>query len=155
MQTRPAVVGDAEAISAVLRAIIAENGRDRPSDPNYVLATYIAHPDRIACTVATDDEDTIWGFQSLRRAMPGNPYGAPVGWGIIGTHVSPQAGRKGIGTMLFAVTRQAALEAGIARIDAAIGNKNERGLAYYGGRGFQTYKTENGLVHKVYEISQA
>ena len=45
----------------------------------------------------------------------------------------------GVGTVLFGVTRQAALEAGIAHIDAAIGDKNERGLSYYEARGFQTY----------------
>lgn len=153
MRTRAAGIDDAEAMSAVLRAIIADTGRDRPSDPASVLATYIAHPDRIACTVAFDDTGRVVGFQSLRRALPGNPYGAPAGWGIIGTHVAPRMGRKGVGTLLFAVTRQAARDAGITSIDAAIGEKNERGLSYYEARGFRTYRTENGMVHKVYEVS--
>ncbi len=154
MRTRPAVTGDAEAMSAVLRAIIAAYGRERPSDPDFVLATYIAHPDRVACTVALDDAGTVLGFQSLRRARTGDPYGTPEGWGSIGTHVSPRAGRKRVGTALFAVTRQAASEAGIGRIDAAIRDDNPMGLAYYDARGFRTYRTENGVVHKVYTVSE-
>ena len=154
MRTRPAVTGDAEAMSAVLRAIIAAYGRERPSDPDFVLATYITHPDRVACTVALDDAGTVVGFQSLRRARPGDPYGTPDGWGSIGTHVSPLAGRKGVGTTLFAVTRQAASEAGIDRIDAAIRDDNPMGLAYYEARGFRTHRTENGVVHKVYRVSE-
>jgi len=154
IRTRPAVTGDAEAMSAVLRAIIAAYGRERPSDPDFVLATYIAHPDRVACTVALDNAGTVLGFQSLRRARPGDPYGTPEGWGSIGTHVSPLAGRKGVGTALFAVTRQAASEAGIGRIDAAIRDDNPMGLAYYKARGFRTHRTENGVVHKVYTVSE-
>ena len=153
MRTRPAVAGDAEAMSAVLRAIIAAYGRERPNDPDFVLATYIAHPDRVACTVALDDAGMVLGFQSLRRARPGDAYGTPEGWGSIGTHVAPDAGRKGVGTALFAVTRQAASEAGIGRIDAAIRDDNPMGLAYYEARGFRTHRIENGVVHKVYTVS--
>lgn len=155
MRTRPAVADDAEAMGAVLRAIIAENGRERPNDRDFVLATYIAHPDRVACTIALDEAGTVLGFQSLRRARPSEPYGTPDGWGSIGTHVDPRAGRKGVGTALFAVTRQAAMEAGIDRIDAAIGAHNELGLAYYEARGFLTHRTENGVVHKVYTVSDS
>jgi len=154
VRTRPAVTGDAEAMSAVLRAIIAAYGRERPSDRDFVLATYIVHPDRVACTVALDDAGTVLGFQSLRRARPGDAYGTPPGWGSIGTHVAPQVGRKGVGTTLFAVTRQAALDAGIDRIDAAIAANNELGLAYYEARGFRTHRTENDVVHKVYTVSE-
>lgn len=154
MRTRPAITGDAEQMSAVLRAIIAAYGRERPSDPDFVLATYIAHPDRVACTVALDEAGTVVGFQSLRRARPGDPHGTPDGWGSIGTHVSPQAGRNGAGTALFAVTRQAASEAGIDRIDAAIRDDNPMGLAYYEARGFRTHRIENGVVHKVYTVSE-
>ncbi|HEV2512036.1 GNAT family N-acetyltransferase [Bosea sp. (in: a-proteobacteria)] len=155
MRTRPAVAGDAEQMSAVLRAIIAAYGRERPSDPDFVLATYIAHPDRVACTVALDDAGMVVGFQSLRRARPGDPYGTPDGWGSIGTHVAPGVGRKGVGTTLFAVTLQAASEAGIGRIDAAIRDDNLMGLAYYEARGFRTHRTENGVVHKVYTVSES
>lgn len=154
MRTRPAVTGDAEAMSAVLRAIIAAYGRERPSDPDFVLANYIAHPDRVACTVALDDAGAVLGFQSLRRARPGDHYEKADGWGSIGTHVDPRAGRIGVGTALFAVTLRAASEAGIGRIDAAIRDDNPLGLAYYEARGFRTHKTENGVVHKVYVASE-
>jgi RimJ/RimL family protein N-acetyltransferase len=154
MRTRPAVTGDAEAMSAVLRAIIAAYGRERPSDPDFVIATYIAHPDRVACTVALDEAGTVVGFQSLRRARPGDSYGTPDGWGSIGTHVAPHGGRKGVGTALFAVTRQAASQAGIGRIDAAIRDDNALGLAYYEARGFRTHRIEDGVVHKVYTVSE-
>lgn len=153
MRVRPAVVGDAAAMSAVLRAIIAESGRDRPSDLAFVLATYIVHPDRVACTVALDEEDVVAGFQSLRRARAGNPYGTPVGWGIIGTHVAPLATRKGVGSTLFAVTREAAREGGLARIDATIDESNARGLRYYEALGFRTYRTGGSTISKFYEVA--
>lgn len=139
-------------MSSVLAAIITKTGRDRPHGSDFVLATYIADPYRIACTVALDDASKIMGFQSLRRAVPGNVYGAPVGWGIIGTHVAPWAGRQGVGSSLFAVTLQAARQGGIAKIDAGIGDQNEPGLRFYEACGFRTYKTERGLIHKVYEV---
>lgn len=44
MQIRTAETSDAEAMSRILKAIIAATGRERPSDVAFVLSTYIRHP---------------------------------------------------------------------------------------------------------------
>jgi GNAT superfamily N-acetyltransferase len=152
MIVRPATSADAFGMSRVLGEIIAAWKSARPSDPEHVRAAYIEHPDRVQCSVAVDEDGTILGFQSLRRAVEGNQYGVSVGWGIIGTYVSLSAGRRGVGSALFAASRQAALEAGLPKIDASIGADNPQGLAYYEAVGFRTYRTKPGTVCKYYEV---
>jgi RimJ/RimL family protein N-acetyltransferase len=56
--------------------------------------------------------------------------------GIIGTHISPRAQRQGVGTGLFLVSQQAALEAGLRKTDAYIGADNAVALRYYDSLGF-------------------
>ncbi|WP_078059421.1 GNAT family N-acetyltransferase [Tropicimonas marinistellae] len=148
MKIRPATADDAAGASRMLQALAAAGKRSRPSDPDFVLETYICAPDRVECLVAVDEDGTILGLQSLARARPGNPYGVAEGWGIIGTHVSPRAARKGCGKALFAVTREAALAAGLVAIDASIGADNADGLAYYAAMGFETYRTPEGKICK-------
>lgn len=138
----------------VLRDIIAETGRDRPNDPATVIARYIANPASIRCTVAVDETGEVVGFQSLIRAMPGNPYDVPEGWGIIGTHISPNAHRRGVGKLLFAVSREAARQAGLTMIDAYIGADNPGALGYYEAMGFRTYREPDGIVQKVCSVSR-
>jgi len=90
------------------------------------------------------------GFQSLIRAVEGNPYGTPSGWGIIGTHVSPDAARTGVGTRLFAASERAALDAGLTNIEAFIGKDNTVAQAYYERMGFDTYRHTETAVCKVW-----
>ena len=140
-------------MGAVLREIIAETGRERPSDPAFVLATYIQNPAGLRCSVAVEEEGgAVLGFQSLTRAVPGNPYDLPEGWGIIGTHISPRAHRRGIGTALFAASRQAAVAAGLDQIDACIGATNETALRYYEAQGFRTHREPGTVVHKAFAV---
>lgn len=155
VRIRPARVEDAEAMSAVLRQIIAVTGRERPSDRETVLARYIQHPARLQCSVAQDAQGRVLGFQSLIRATAGNPYDVPEGWGIIGTHISPQAHRLGIGKALFAASRQAAIAAGLEKIDAYIGADNPAGLRYYEAMGFCTYREPAGIVQKCFVVTRA
>lgn len=152
MLIRPAETGDAEGISDVLDQLVAAGLRSRASDMAFVLSHYITHPHRIACTVAVDDSGRILGFQSLKHATEDNPYGVEPGWGIIGTHVSPQAGRRGIGSRLFAASREAAIGAGLRKIDATIGADNTVGLAYYDAMGFRTYRRTDSAICKCYEL---
>jgi hypothetical protein len=84
-------------MSAVLRDIIRMTGRERPSDAEFVLSNYIGNPSGIRCSVALDGAQEVLGFQSLIRAVAGNRYGVPEGWGIIGTHIRPRAHRQGVG----------------------------------------------------------
>ncbi|WP_102225182.1 GNAT family N-acetyltransferase [Acidimangrovimonas sediminis] len=135
---RPATPADARGMSAILVPILAGWHSSRNGDPATVEAHYIAHPDRIACTLA-EAEGRILGFQSLKLARPGNAYGVTPGWGIIGTYVAPDAGRGGIGRGLFAETARAARGAGLPWIDATIGAGNPAGQAYYAAMGFADY----------------
>ncbi|CUX14913.1 Sortase-like acyltransferase [Agrobacterium deltaense Zutra 3/1] len=152
MKIRPAKVDDATGMAAVQNEIFSAGLRKAPTDITAVLENYIQHADRIECSVAEDDDGRILGFQSLRYARTGNPYGVAEGWGIIGTHVSPQAARRGVGSALFAATRRAAEARGIQNIDATIGADNMLGQSYYDAMGFTTYRQPEGLVCKVYRL---
>ena len=152
MRVREAAIGDAMAMSEVLREIVARTGRERRTEPSFVISNYIDHPERIRCTVAVDERDDPIGFQSLIRAWPGNPYDVPHGWGIVGTHISPRAHRRGVGTALFAATKVAAEEAGLPKIDAYIGSDNPGALRYYEAMGFETYRQSEDVVQKVYTV---
>lgn len=145
MKIRPARPDDAPGLSAVLQAIIAMTGHDRPASVDYVLDNYIDHPDRIACSVAVEG-DGILGFQSLRLARAGNPWQVTPGFGIIGTHIGPAAHRKGAGRALLTQSLAAAREAGIPVIDASIGESNSLGLAYYQAMGFRPYRRLPGVI---------
>ncbi|MBB4153473.1 GNAT superfamily N-acetyltransferase [Sphingomonas jinjuensis] len=152
MLIRAATSADAAEMSRVLRAIIAASGRERPGDIAFVLAQYIDNFTGIRCSVAVSDSNRLLGFQSLVRATPGNRYHVPDGWGIIGTHIGPDAHRQGVGKALFAASLAAATAAGIEAIDAYIGADNATGLAYYAAMGFTTYHKPPGIVQKVYRL---
>lgn len=146
--TRPARIEDADGMSAVLAPIIEMWGSDRQSDPDHVRVRYIEDPERIACTVA-EEQGRILGFQSLKLATDQNPYGVTPGWGIIGTYVALDAGRGGIGAMLFAASLNAARVRGLEWIDATIGKDNPRGLGYYRKMGFEPYRDAGtALAHR-------
>jgi L-amino acid N-acyltransferase YncA len=152
MEIRSATLEDAEEMGRILHEIFLAGGRERSGDADFVRARYLEHPHRIQCSVALDDREQILGFQSLKRAWPENPYDVPAGWGIIGTHISPRAARRGVGAALFEVSRQAAKTAAIAMIDASIGNENQAGLAYYSALGFETYREGDGVICKVFKV---
>jgi len=147
MEIRPAVRGDARSMSLLLNELVAAAKRRSAADEGSVLNNYIEDPELILCSLAVDGT-TILGFQSLKRASAGNRYGTPVGWGIIGTHVSPLASRRGVGSRLFEVTRDAGRNAGIEHIEAFIGAANVEGQAYYEKMGFRTYRIAEGAVCK-------
>lgn len=152
MQIRTAKQDDAPAMSAMLQLLVQAGKRISPADEAFVLSHYISNPDGIRCSLAVDDDGSVLGFQSLVFARDDNRYGTPVGWGIIGTHVSPLAARRGVGRKLFEVTRLAAATAGLERIEAFIGEKNAEGQAYYEKMGFVTYRLAEGAVCKCYEV---
>ena len=127
-------------------------GRERRTEPSFVISNYIDHPEGVRCTVAVDEQNNPIGFQSLIRSWPDNPYDVPADWGIVGTHISPSAHRKGVGTALFAVTKVAAEEAGLLKIDAYIGRENPGALRYYEALGFQTYRETEDVVQKAYTV---
>lgn len=148
MRIRTAIPQDAVAMSEMLQRLAAAGKRTARADLDYVRKHYIEHPSGIHCSLAEDGEGNLLGFQSLIRATEGNPYGTPMGWGIIGTHVSPDAARTGVGRQLFAVTKRAAIDAGLTKIEAFIGIGNEVAQAYYERMGFRTYRTTETSVCK-------
>jgi len=103
--------------------------------------------------VAVGNDGTILGFQVLLLATVGNIYNVTVGWGIIGTHISPSAARLGIGKALFAETQENARAFGFNQIDASIGKENSAGLTYYEAMGFTTYRTLDEMVSKNFLLS--
>lgn len=153
MKVRPAEPADSEGMSIVLQEILALWNSDRPCSVGHVRSFYVEHPDRIACSVAVSDDGAILGFQSLKLAKDGSGWNVPTGWGIIGTYVKLAAGRQGIGTALFAVTRQAAREAALPSIDATIDENNALGLAYYEAMGFRAYRFQSGMISTVYMVT--
>lgn len=153
MIVRQAVMDDASEISLFLEQLSSLGTRSLPSDPDFVRASYIAHPDNIQCAVVEDDDGTILGLQILKIAVKGNAYGVTVGWGIIGTHVKPDAARRGVGKTLFPATHKAAMDAGLKMIDATISATNVGALSYYESIGFRTYRTPDGKVCKCFEVS--
>ncbi|MCM2292816.1 GNAT family N-acetyltransferase [Allorhizobium sp. BGMRC 0089] len=152
MLIRPANPSDAAGMVRVIEEIFATGLRKTTGDADWVLEHYINHKDRIECSLAVTDEGRILGFQSLRYAVADNPYGVAEGWGIIGTHVSPQAARQGVGKALFSATLKAAKSFGLKNIDATIGDTNETGLAYYEAMGFRRYRTIDAAICKVYSV---
>lgn len=138
-EIRPARPTDAEDMAEVQNAIFRAGLRASPVDAVLVGERYLDEEYRVACTVA-ELEGRIVGFQSLKRAWPGNPYGVTEGWGIIGTHIHPDAGRSGLGRRLFATSLAAARIAGLRHIDASIGADNLPALAYYSAMGFTPYR---------------
>lgn len=151
---KSASASDAEGIAGVLHDLVLAGKRHKAHDVDFALRYYIRHPDQLRCTIATDPNGHVLGFQSLKYAVENNPYGVSVGWGVIGTHIRPSAARLGIGRALFAHTLDAALAHGLPAIDATIGAGNTEGLAYYEAMGFRTYRTQDGSVSKVYRINR-
>ncbi|MCK8463321.1 GNAT family N-acetyltransferase [Aliiroseovarius sp. S1339] len=151
--TRQARAEDAEGMSAVITPILISWRSARPRSPEHMRANYIQNPDNIRCSIAEDDAGRIVGFQSLILPKAHNPYGTPQGWGEIGTYVALDAGRGGIGRLLFADSLAAARDAGIKKIEASIGRDNPLGIAYYEAMGFKTHELTNTLDRKCYMIS--
>ena len=138
-QIRPARPTDAEDMAEVQNAIYRAGLRASPVDVALVRERYLDVRYRVACSVAEQDGRVV-GFQSLQRAWPGNPYDVADGWGIIGTHIHPDAGRSGLGRSLFAASLAAARTAGLRHIDASIRVSNAPALAYYSAMGFVPYR---------------
>ena len=153
MKIRQAVMDDASQMSGFLQQLTALGKRTSPSDLEFVCTYYIDHPDNIQCTVAEGENGRILGFQILKIASEVNAFGVTPGWGIIGTHVSPDVGCRGVGKALFTVTREAARRAELDKIDASIAATNVEGLAYYDALGFRNYRTPDGMICKYYEMT--
>lgn len=150
-EIRPAAPSDAEDMAEVQNAIFRAGLRSSPVDVALVRERYLDTEHSVACTIA-EQEGRVVGFQSLKRAWIGNPYDVAEGWGIIGTHIHPDAGRSGLGRRLFAVSLAAAKTAGLRHIDAQIGADNLAALAYYSTMGFTPYRQGNDVIPHRFDV---
>lgn len=152
IELRSARPTDAEDMAEVQNAIHRAGLRASPVDVTPVRERYLDDVEYgIACTVAEQDGRVV-GFQSLKRAWPGNPYDVPEGWGVIGTHIHPDVGRSGLGRRLFAASLAAAQAAGLRHIDASIGADNPAGLAYYSALGFRPYRERGDTIPHRFDL---
>jgi L-amino acid N-acyltransferase YncA len=130
MNVRPATPDDAEAMAAILNAVIAIGGttaHQHPKSVEAVLWGYITKPEMRSSVVAEADGNVI-GWQSVefwRDALH------------IGTFVAPGVQARGAGAAMFALTRNLLRPLGPGHIIATIRADNVPGLAYYARLGFR------------------
>ena len=139
---RAASAADTEGKRTLLNEIIRVGGTTAITNelsPDEMREWFISGEAVVSCFVAVDSDGTIVGFQSL------STYGSlPAGWVDIATFASRSRHKSGVGSALFARTREAAAKLGFAAINATIRVVNEGGLAYYSRMGFTTYLVEEG-----------
>ncbi len=159
---RPAVDADTEGMRTLLNEIIRVGGTTAITNElsiDEMREWFISGENVVSCFVAIDSDGTVVGFQSL------STYGVvPAGWVDIATFVSRSRHKSGVGSALFARTREAAAKLGFAAINASIRVDNVGGLAYYSRMGFATYLVEDGdpqaqdrafnRIHKRFDLAQ-
>jgi len=141
---RPAEDADAPALATLLNAVIARGGTtalEQPFTPDRLAHAYLTGPDVFCCFAAFDrDTGEALGFQTVVREE-----GVPEGWGDIGTFARVGGTQRGIGTALFAATRERARELGLAGLNAEIRADNHGGLAFYRRMGFEDHGVERAV----------
>lgn len=148
---RPAQPADAAEMAKVQNAICCAGLRASPVDDALIRERYLDTAHEVACTVADQDSHVV-GFQSLKRAWPGDPYEVTEGWGVMGTHIRPDVNRNGLGRRLFAVSLAAARAAGLRHIDATISADNAPALAYYSAMGCMPYGKRSDVVPHRFDL---
>lgn len=135
LQIRPAVEADAAELAVLLNAIIAAGGTtalETPYTARGLADAYLTGPEVLCCFVAVDRASgRLEGFQTLGR-YPNLPPDV----GDIGTFARIDGKQRGVGSALFAATRQRAQALGLSAINATIRADNTGGLAFYGKMGF-------------------
>jgi L-amino acid N-acyltransferase YncA len=144
---RPAEAADAEPLTELINAIIARGGTtalEEPYTPGKLNWIYLTGPDVICCFVALRAETgEILGFQTLGRYP-----GLEAGLGDIGTFACIGGQQKGVGTALFAATRERAAALGLAEINATIRADNTGGLRFYSRMGFVDHHVDKDVPLK-------
>ncbi|WP_454760115.1 N-acetyltransferase family protein [Caulobacter segnis] len=126
---------DAAELAELLNQVIARGGTtalEEPFTPEALDKAYLTGTDVICCFVAVDRlSGRLEGFQTLGR-YPGLPEDI----GDIGTFARVDGAQRGVGSALFAATRDEARKQGLAAINATIRADNTGGLAFYRRMGF-------------------
>ncbi|MGV8954520.1 MAG: GNAT family N-acetyltransferase [Cypionkella sp.] len=135
MIARKALPSDAPAMADLLNRIIAIGGttaHETAKSPDHIRDHYIDGAGTITCVVA-EDAGRVIGWQSIGWSHD-EPH--------IGSFVDPEVQAKGTGAVMFALTRDLALQAGLTEIIASIRADNIPGLAYYARIGFVDIRHE-------------
>ncbi|WP_157082788.1 GNAT family N-acetyltransferase [Sphingomonas asaccharolytica] len=137
LRVRPTVRTDAPALADLLNEIIAAGGTtayETPFTPEAFADAHIDGPAVITSIIAEDEDGRPMGFQILLASGKLGP-----GWGDIGTFARRGSTARGIGSALFAATKDAATAAGLKTINATIRADNSGGLTFYARMGFVDY----------------
>lgn len=139
---RPATEADSDGMRLLLNEIIRVGGTTAITNElssDEICEWFISGEHVVSCFVAIDANGAVAAFQSL------STYGnLPAGWVDIGTFTSSSKQKSGVGSALFARSREAASRQGFVAINASIRVDNDGGLAYYSRMGFNTYLVEEG-----------
>ena len=142
LAVRAASADDVGGMRTLLNEIIRVGGTTAITNelsPDEMREWFISGEDVISCFVAVDSDGAIAGFQSLIK------YDSlPAGWVDIATFARRSRHKSGVGTALFARTRETASKLGFSAVNASIRIDNVGGLAYYSRMEFATYLVEDG-----------
>ena len=140
---RPAHIDDAEALCAILNAIIQRGGttafQKRLSVEEFI-PMYLQNPATLSCFVAHLPDGTQLGFQHVDV----NPK-LPDNWGDIASFAKIDSPVRGVGSALFERTLAVAKKQNLTAINAKIRADNVPGLAYYSKMGFVDYAVEKAV----------
>lgn len=141
MIIRPAKDTDKVQLAEILNQIIAIGGTtayEDPLEPAYFDRLIGASDPKIFLTVA-ETEDGLQGFQWMEPFDPPDTH-----IGGIATFARPETKQRGIGTALFARTKELSRKAGYRVLVAKIRADNSGGLAYYAKMGFTDHEITKG-----------
>jgi L-amino acid N-acyltransferase YncA len=138
---REATPDDAGAMAEVLNPIIAAGGTtayQTPRNGDDLCAMIFKH-DLICAFVALDAAGEVAGFQWVER----DDHDATFGYIASFARIAPKL--SGVGTALFAATRDACHAAGLVAIIAKIRADNTGGLAFYSKMGFRDHSVDRAV----------
>ncbi len=142
LTVRPVAAEDAAELAELLNAIIERGGTtalQTPYTPEALDQAYLTGPDVLCCLVA-EAGGQLQGFQTLGRYK-----GLPDDVGDIGTFARVGGTQAGVGSALFAATRQQARALGLSALNATIRADNVGGLAFYSRMGFVDHDVLTGV----------
>lgn len=136
LTARPAITEDVPALLDLFNHTVAQGGTTAHEEiwDHATFKAYYFDDPTIVTTVLNDDQPI--GFQAVFDNGDGLS---------IGSFTDQRTPVRGAGSVMFAVTRAAALEAGYAWIDAKIRADNVPGLAYYSKMGFADFKVDKDV----------
>ena len=140
---RPGGPDDVPQLCELLNAIIRVGGTtayERPMTTAQFVDHFFKEQIQISLFVAEDPGGELLGFQVLTTHEQ-----LPEDWGNIATFAAVTAQNAGIGSALFAETREIARRFGLKAINATIRADNAGGLAYYDRMGFSTWKVDKDV----------